>query len=260
MNKRRVLSFLLVLILCFNILATTAFAYGDDPDPEVIINTGQEAPKPTTPKPTTPAPTEPAPTEPVTVEDGDGFSETGNLITRDLLFDKNTNKQFITVETRNGEVFYIIIDYDKPTDEDGNQYETFFLNLVDEEDLLALLEEAGFVVTCDCSEKCMAGQVNMSCAICSKNMTECVGIEKIPETEPAPTEPSAPVEENKGSPALVIVLLLAGAGAGAYFYIKKKQQPDPKTKGKTDLDDYDYGMDDDEEYADFESYEDDEDK
>ena len=34
----------------------------------------------------------------------------------------------------------------------------------------------------------------------------------------------------------------------------------PKTKGNTDLNDYDYGMDDDEEYADFESYEEEEDK
>ena len=34
----------------------------------------------------------------------------------------------ITVQTRNGETFYIIIDYDKPTDEDGDQYQTYLSN------------------------------------------------------------------------------------------------------------------------------------
>ena len=58
---------------------------------------------------------EPAPT----IEPGAGFAEEGNLVTRDLLYDKNTNKQFISVQTSGGNTFYIVIDYDKPTDEDG---------------------------------------------------------------------------------------------------------------------------------------------
>ena len=32
---------------------------------------------------------------------------------------KATNKQFITVQTSGGNTFYIVIDYDKPTDEDA---------------------------------------------------------------------------------------------------------------------------------------------
>ena len=39
---------------------------------------------------------------------------------RDRLYDKHTNKQFITVETRNGHTLYLVIDYDKPLDEDGD--------------------------------------------------------------------------------------------------------------------------------------------
>lgn len=66
------------------------------------------------------APVEPLPTE--TVDPGEGFTEDGNLVTRDLLYDKATNKQFITVQTSGGNTFYIVIDYDKPTDEDGEQY------------------------------------------------------------------------------------------------------------------------------------------
>ena len=43
------------------------------------------------------APVEPLPAE--TVDPGEGFTEDGNLVTRDLLYDKATNKQFITVQT-----------------------------------------------------------------------------------------------------------------------------------------------------------------
>lgn len=78
-----------------------------------------------------------------TIESGEGFSEDGNLVTRDLLYDKHTNKQFITVQTSGGATFYIVIDYDKPVDEDGEQYQTYFLNTVDETDLLAAAEAAG---------------------------------------------------------------------------------------------------------------------
>lgn len=254
--KRRIMAMLLVLIMCFSTLATTAFAYAEDEDPEgESVSQETTAPEEEDDIP----PVQTTPTNPVVAEEGSGFSEDGNLITRDLLFDKNTNKQFITVQTRNGKIFYIIIDYDKPTDEDGDQYETYFLNLVDEADIQALLEEAGIVATCSCTDKCAAGAVNTSCEICSKNMTECVGTEKVVETEPVETtEPSEPVEEPEGemntTAILVVILVIAVAGGAAFFFLKNKK-PDPKTKGKTNLDDYDYGVDDDDEYADFEAYE-----
>ena len=61
--------------------------------------------------------------------------------TVDLLYASNTNKQFITVQSRDGQTYYLIIDYDKPIDEENEIYETYFLNLVDERDLLSLLSE-----------------------------------------------------------------------------------------------------------------------
>jgi flagellar basal body-associated protein FliL len=257
--KSRILMLILVLAMCCSMLATTAFAYAEDQDPE-SETTSQETTAPEEEETEVP----PVQTTPVVAEEGSGFSEDGNLITRDLLFDKNTNKQFITVQTRNGEIFYIIIDYDKPTDEDGDQYETYFLNMVDEADIQALLEEAGIVATCSCADKCTAGQVNTSCEICKKNMTECVGTEKVPETETVePTEPSDPVEnpsEQGNSMGILIVVLIVAVGGGLAYFLLKKKKPDPKTKGKTDLDDYDYGIDDDDEYADFEAYEEEEDK
>ena len=66
----------------------------------------------------TPAATEPAKTQepagtaaPVAIEKGTGFSQNGSAVTRDLLYDKHTNKQFIAVETRNGHTLYLVIDY-----------------------------------------------------------------------------------------------------------------------------------------------------
>lgn len=73
-------------------------------------------------------------------ESGFTFSGVGNSFTRDLLYDRVTNKQFIAIETRNGDLFYMIIDYDKPLDEKGEKYETYFLNLVDSRDLLDIVD------------------------------------------------------------------------------------------------------------------------
>ena len=95
----------------------------------------------------------PAPEPEPTIEPGEGFSEEGNLVTRDLLYDEHTNKQFITVQTAGGNTFYIVIDYDKPVDEEGEQYETYFFSVVDEADLLAAAEAAGVEqAVCSCSE------------------------------------------------------------------------------------------------------------
>ena len=192
-----------------------------------------------------------AASEPVSIEKGTGFTENGSAVTRDLLYDKHTNKQFITVETRNGHTLYLVIDYDKPLDEDGEQYETYFLNLVDESDLLALLDEEDTVPVCTCKDKCEAGAVNTSCEVCKHNMTECMGKEAVqPEPEPiADPEPEPePVKKNSGSGLVLIVLLLALAGGGALYWFKFRK-PKADTKGPADLDDYDFGeADDDTEY------------
>ena len=172
-------------------------------------------------------PVEPLPTE--TVDPGEGFTEDGNLVTRDLLYDKATNKQFITVQTSGGNTFYIVIDYDKPTDEDGEQYQTYFLNMVDEADLLAAMQAAGGELPeCACADKCAVGAINTDCTVCAVNMGECQG--KAP--EPAPVvepEPEPEPEQSKnsgGTLLLVLAVVVIGGGAGWYFkiYRPKKQQ------------------------------------
>ena len=169
-----------------------------------------------------------APEPEPTIEPGEGFSEEGNLVTRDLLYDEHTNKQFITVQTSGGATFYLVIDYDKPVDEEGEQYETYFLNMVDEADLLAAAEAAGVEqAVCSCSEKCEAGAVNTECAVCSVNKNKCAGTQP----EPVETEENAPEDtepETGGNPGMLLaVLAVAVVGGGAAFYfkvIRPKQQ------------------------------------
>ena len=170
---------------------------------------------------------EPPAPEP-TITPGEGFSEEGNLVTRDLLYDEHTNKQFITVQTSGGNTFYIVIDYDKPVDEEGEQYETYFFSGVDEGDLLAAAEAAGVEqAVCSCPEKCAAGAVNTDCPVCSVNMGKCVGAEPEPvETEIEEPEPEPEKIGNAGTLLFILALAVIGGGAGWYFkiYRPKKQQ------------------------------------
>ena len=56
-------------------------------------------------------PTMETPAPEPTITPGEGFSEEGNLVTRDLLYDEHTNKQFITVQTSGGNTFYISVRF-----------------------------------------------------------------------------------------------------------------------------------------------------
>ena len=203
-----------------------------------------------------PTMTEETPAPEPTIEPGEGFSEEGSLVTRDLLYDEHTNKQFITVQTSGGNMFYIVIDYDKPVDEEGEQYETYFFSVVDEADLLAAAEAAGVEqAVCSCSEKCEAGAVNTDCAVCSVNMNKCAGVE--PEPEPAETEEPAPEEaepETGGNTGmLLLILAVAGIGGVAAFYFKvlrpkQQQAAEPEEDyGEEDYEDDGPPWDEDEE-------------
>lgn len=192
-------------------------------------------------------PTMETPAPEPTITPGEGFSEEGNLVTRDLLYDEHTNKQFITVQTSGGNTFYIVIDYDKPVDEEGEQYETYFFSIVDEGDLLAAAEAAGVEqAVCSCPEKCAAGAVNTDCPVCSVNMGKCVGAE--PEPEPTP-EPEPEPEKPGNAGMLLLVLAVMGIGGGAAWYFKiyrpKHQQADQPEE------------DDGGEYPDYDEFEDD---
>ena len=179
----------------------------------------------------------------------DALTPDGNLtLIDDIGSSTKVGKQFITLESKNGNVFYMIIDRD-----DEGEETVHFLNQVDEADLMALTGEEETPATCSCTTKCVAGTVNTSCPVCAVNMTECVGKEAKPEVPAEPTEPAAEEPEKKsGVGGILVVLLIVALGGGAAFYIFKQKKAKPQTKGSADLDDYDYGED---EYE-FEPYED----
>ncbi len=101
----------------------------------------------------TPPPTaEPAPSptpeiQYVPLGPGQPFTQHGNMVTRDVLYSASTNKQFISVQSRAGQTYYMVIDYDKPIDEENEIYETYFLNLVDDRDLMSVLTDEEIVPT-----------------------------------------------------------------------------------------------------------------
>jgi hypothetical protein len=192
----------------------------------------------------------PTPTTEVTQTEGTGFQANGNAVTRDLLYDQYTNKQFISLQTRDGSTFYLVIDYDKPQDEDSESYETYFLNLVDNNDLTALLGEtveSAQPEVCICANQCVVGSIDTTCPVCRTDLSQCLGVAATPQPEPTavPAE-TEPVQENTtsgGNGTVAVILVLALAAGGAVYFLKFKKDK-PKTAGDTDLDEYDFGEED----------------
>ena len=176
---------------------------------------------------------------------GAALTPDGNLsLIDDIGSAAQTGKQFITVETKTGNFFYLIIDRD-----DEGEETVHFLNQVDEADLLALMEDGNNTApaaSCTCTTKCKAGAVNTNCPVCKANMTECCGPEP---QEEQPEETEAPQEEAKnsgsGAGGLIVFLVVALAGGGAALYYFKFRKPKTETKGSDDLDEYDFGDDED---------------
>ena len=221
----RTLAAVFVVVLCMTAFAVPAYAGGTDPDPEPIPEATAE-PTPTPEPETTTGGMEP---------EGKPLTPEGNAT---LVDDYYGDKQLITVTTKAGNYFYILIDRANEDKETA----VHFLNQVDEADLMALMEDAEkeeAPAVCSCTKKCEAGAVNTACPICKTNMTECTG--------PQAQEPEAtPEPEAKGGGAgglmILLVVLLAGGGAALYYF--KVVKPKQSAKGGTDLDEYDFDEDD----------------
>ena len=143
-------------------------------------------------------------TVPVIAEDAlPSLTPNGNMTLVDDYVIGDT--QYITVQTKSGNYFYIIID------RNGDTENVHFLNKVDEADLLPLLEE----------------EFNF-------------GTEQETPEEPPVTEPDDKAEQRKEilSRGLVLAGIFAAVGGGIYVFSKKKPKTE-KEKPKNEDDDTD---------------------
>lgn len=165
-------------------------------------------------------------------EDSPALTPEGNAA---LVDDFGGNKQLITVTTKAGNYFYILIDRANEDKETA----VHFLNQVDEADLMALMEDGQSAekppAVCNCTGKCEAGAVNTKCEVCSTDMTGCTGKKSEPPKEPTEPEKKEPAGLNPA--VLLLVLAVMGGAAFAYFkFIKGKANH----KNNSNPDDYDY--------------------
>lgn len=136
-------------------------------------------------------------------------------------------KQFITLTTKNGNYFYLIIDRD-----DNGAETVHFLNLVDEADLLSLMDEEQAAEYTDEDKKDAEPTVTPN---------EETPVEPTEGPADEPTEEPAK-EKNSSMGIMALILIAAIGGVGAYIFIKKG-----KSKENTSGPDPDFDYDEDEE-------------
>ena len=168
----------------------------------------------------------------------------GNLtLMNDIGRSTGTGKQFVTLVTKSGNYFYLIID----RDEKGNE-NVHFLNQVDEADLFSLMDEdeAAALKEQIAAEDAVKQQASQPVV----TPTEPAETEKDPEPQPE--------QKSKLPYAVGLIALLGVCGAGgAFFFLKNKKQneaandrPDPDADYREDDDGYDIPEDaeDEEDY------------
>lgn len=189
--------------------------------------------------------------ETLSEDDTRPLTPNGNLtLVDDIGAQAGQGRQFITLVTKSGNYFYLIIDRN-----DKGEENVHFLNMVDEEDLFALMDEKQVA-------NYKAAQNEKDAAAVTVATPSMAGA--VQDSAPKPT-----VKEKKpfhAFPLLGVVIVLS-AGAIGYLYLqsKKKQtaalRPDPDADyvDKDDEEAYEFPEDEEEEgreESEFESNED----
>ena len=177
----------------------------------------------------------------ITDETSGALTPEGNLT---LVDDYNTNysdgsgQQFITLVSKSGATFYLVIDRNAK-----GQQTVHFMNLVDESDLLALMEEED--ADAYTAEKEAAAQAELDRLKAEEEAKKAA-------EEAATAEPP---KENKitkyaGAFLGVVALIALAAGGGFYFYrqqmqkkMAEKEALDPDADYTEDKDDFDIPTD-----------------
>ena len=183
------------------------------------------------------------------IPDG-AFTPEGTGTVLDTATGEDGDKQFYTITSEDGNVFYLIIDGKR----DGNN--VYFLNGVTEADLMALAEKSEDTMSaipaedvCTCTEKCAAGEVDTACPVCKNDLKGCAGKEKPAETE-EPAQAEQP-KKDKGSAGTIIFIIIALLAAGGVGYYVKIVRPKQQAEDDEDFEDdgYGEGFDPDEAYG-----------
>ena len=201
MNK--VCALVLSVALCAG-MAAPAFAYGGEPVEEVE-------------QPVLTSTTDEEDVVTVTDEKTGALTPEGNLTLVDdyhTSYSDGSGQQFITLVSKSGATFYLVIDRNAK-----GQQTVHFMNLVDEADLLALMEEdAADAYTAEKEAAAQAEQERKQAEEDAKKAAE--------EAAASGTEQTGGNKVTKYAATFLGVLALVGlaAGGGIYTFMKQKQK------------------------------------
>lgn len=143
-----------------------------------------------------------------TEESAGAFSESGNLsLLDDVGADEAKNLEYMTVQTKSGAVFYLVIDKSADTEN------VYFLNQVDEFDLMTIMDDA------------QKQEYESSLQDEETPITETPAEDETVADEPVEEEPQTDLQTN--NLALFGVISVIGALViGGYAFMKKKAKKD----------------------------------